>query len=73
MICAKTKQWGNSIGIVIPRDLVKDMDIKPDEEICIDITKKKTNVLKEMFGTAKRKRPTEEILKEIRKGESKYF
>jgi antitoxin component of MazEF toxin-antitoxin module len=73
MICCKTKQWGNSLGIIIPKEVVKELNIKPEEEICIDFTGKKTNVLKEMFGTAKFKRGTEDILKDIRKNESKYL
>lgn len=73
MICTKTKQWGNSVGIIIPKDVVRDMKIKPNEEICIDISKKKTNVLREMFGTSKFSKPTSQPLKEIRNGESKYL
>ena len=73
MICTKTKQWGNSIGIIIPKQLVREMNIKPEEEICIDITKKKTNVLKELFGALPSKKSAEDVLREARKNESKYY
>ena len=61
----KTKKWGNSIGIVIPIEAVKRLNIKPDEEIVIEIEKKE-NVLKEMFGSMKFKKSTKQILKEVR-------
>ena len=61
----KTKRWGNSIGIVIPIEAVKRLNIKPDEEIVIEIEKKE-NVLKEMFGSMKFKKSTKQILKEAR-------
>ncbi len=62
----KTKKWGSSIGIVIPREAVERLNIKPEEEIIIEI-EKKNNVLKELFGKAKFKKSTEQILKEVRK------
>jgi antitoxin component of MazEF toxin-antitoxin module len=74
MICAKTKQWGNSIGVIIPRDLVNELKIRPDEEICLEITSRKTNVLKELYGSLKFRKQTSQLLKEARQGmESKYF
>ncbi len=69
----KTKKWGSSIGVVIPSEAVERLNIKPDEEIVIEI-EKKNNVLKELFGAMKFKKPTEQILKEARKDlESKWL
>lgn len=65
-IQVKTKKWGNSIGIVIPSETVEKFNLKPKETILIEI-EKKDNVLKEMFGKLKFKKPTEQILKEVRK------
>ncbi len=48
---AKTKEWGNSLGIVIPKETVKRTHIKPNEEIIIEI--KERNILQETFGTIK--------------------
>ncbi len=61
-----TKKWGNSIGVVIPRSAIEASNIKPGEKITIEIQKKE-NPLKELFGALKFKKPTEEILKEVRK------
>ncbi|MBI4452349.1 AbrB/MazE/SpoVT family DNA-binding domain-containing protein, partial [Candidatus Woesearchaeota archaeon] len=60
---AKVRKWGRSFGVVIPKDKVKEEGIKENETIKLLITKK-TNVLKETFGTMKFKRSTQEILDE---------
>ena len=59
----KVRKWGRSFGVVIPKDKVKKEGIKENETIKLLITKK-TNVLKETFGTMKFKRSTQEILDE---------
>lgn len=68
MIAAKVKKWGNSLGVVLPKDELVKMDIKENQEVIIDISKKE-NPLKELFGFAKHKlkKPTEQIIKEARK------
>jgi antitoxin component of MazEF toxin-antitoxin module len=71
----KTKKWGNSIGIIIPREAVERFNIKPEERLVIDINKG-TNVLAEMFGKARfKKRSAKEMLSEFRKKnpESKWL
>ena len=71
-IQVKTKKWGNSIGIIIPSETVEKLNIKPEETIEVEVSKK-SNVLKELFGAMKFKKVTEKILKEIRKDlESKW-
>ncbi len=62
----KTKKWGNSIGIVIPSATAEKMNIKPKEDIIISI-EKKNNVLKEMFGKAKFKKPAKKMVEDLRK------
>lgn len=75
MIAAKTKQWGNSIGIVIPKAFAEEKGILPDEEVLVEIEKKsKKTVLQELFGALHFKKPTEQLIKESRKElESKYW
>lgn len=60
---AKIRKWGRSFGVVIPKDRVKEEGIKENETIKLLIAKK-TNVLKETFGTMKFKRSTQEMLDE---------
>ena len=69
----KTKQWGNSIGVVIPIETVERLSIKPEQKIIIEIEKKEP-ILKELFGAIQFKKPTSQILKEARKDlESKWL
>jgi len=74
MIILKTRRWGSSIGMVIPKKVAKELKIKENQDIIVDI-KPKENPLKELFGMGKGKttKSTEELLKEIRGRESKFF
>ena len=72
MIAAKTRKWGNSLGIIIPKDEVESLNLKEDQTVIVEITKKE-NPLKELFGSAKFKKPTKELLQELREKESKYI
>ena len=62
------RKWGNSIGIALPKDVVEKANIEPDKEIKVFIQDKRVNLSK-VFGTLKIKKPTQEILDEIRLGE----
>lgn len=35
------KEWGNSIGVIMPADLLKEMGLRKGDIIDIDIVKKK--------------------------------
>ena len=45
----KARKWGNSLGVVIPNEISKELNIKENEDIEI-ILLKNNNVLKETFG-----------------------
>lgn len=60
---AKVRKWGRSFGVVIPKEKIRNEGIRENETIKLLIAKK-TNVLKETFGTMKFKRTTQEILDE---------
>ncbi len=63
---AKAKEWGNSMGIIIPIDFVRMDNIKPDDEIIVEI--RKGNVLKETFGSLKEwKIDAQKLKDELRK------
>ena len=63
----KTRKWGSSIGVVLPKNVVDEIGIKPNEKITLDI--KKRHLAKEFFGLLKDwKRPTQEIKDEARAG-----
>ena len=66
-IQAKTKKWGSSIGIILPKALVDEVGIKPNEKIVIDV--KKVVRVKDVFGMFPEwKRSAQEIKDEARKG-----
>jgi len=72
-VTVKTKQWGNSVGIVIPSKVVRDLKVKPGEELDIGI-EKRSNVLKELFGTLRTKKTTKDLIEKTRAQlESKWF
>lgn len=60
---AKVRKWGRSFGVVIPKEKVREEKIKENETVRLLIGKK-TNVLREVFGTFKFKKSTEEMLRE---------
>lgn len=62
------KKWGNSIGAVFPKKVVKKEKLKAGQKAMVILRKVKTeNPLKKTFGIYKFSRPTEKILKEIDK------
>ena len=48
---AKTKEWGNSLGIIIPGNIVKELNLKPGDEIYIPKIEKRANVLRELYAS----------------------
>ena len=60
------------MGIILPRDVVREKHIKPEEEILLDIVEKRT-VLRELFGALKFKKPTRLLLAESRDALSSKF
>ena len=63
---AKVRRWGRSFGVVIPKEKVIEEGIKENETVKLLIGKK-SNVLKEIFGTMKFKKSTEKMMREIDK------
>ena len=66
MIAAKTRKWGNSLGIIIPHEEVKNLNLRENQTIIIEITKKE-NPLKELFGFGKGNEITKEDFLETRR------
>ena len=72
MIVAKTRKWGNSLGIVLPKEEVDRLRIKEDEEVVLELSKK-TNPLKELYNAGyKKKIGVTELKKMRREWESQY-
>lgn len=52
-IKARIKEWGNSLGVTIPKEIVIKEELKPNDEITITISKKQ--ILEDFFGRGKGK------------------
>ena len=67
----KLRAWGNSVGVVIPKEALKEENLSINDEVEVTI-RKKSNVLKDVFGTlkkfkAKSRKSTDRLLREIDK------
>ena len=66
-IKTKLKKWGNSIGIVIPKDIIKKRNLKPDQEVTVTIQDKPFTKGKDIWGTMKFTKSTEQLMREVDK------
>lgn len=69
MIECKTrlKKWGNSLGVVIPKDEIKKSGLRRDQAVRIIVTPEKTVKVKDIFGKLKTEKSTKRIMKEVDK------
>ena len=65
---AVTKKWGNSIGITIPSEVIKEEKIKPQDKIMVLVIKNYRKKLANIFGTLKLKKETQRVMEEIDEG-----
>lgn len=63
---SKIRKWGNSFGVLVPKDLIEKENFKLNEEVIVKLQKRKD--ISKVFGILKTKRATEELMKEIREG-----
>ena len=50
-----TKRWGNSLGLVIPKNIVEESHIQENEKVTVFIIKDSQKALEGTFGIAKGK------------------
>ena len=60
------KKWGNSIGILLPNEMVEKERLKVNERVLIEVVKKAD--LSKLFGSLKRKMPGQKFKDMVRKG-----
>ena len=63
----KTRRWGSSLGIIIPKKLVKEERLREGQEIRIDILSRKKTTGADIFGKLKFKKPIQILLDETDK------
>ncbi|MFH1916303.1 MAG: AbrB/MazE/SpoVT family DNA-binding domain-containing protein [Nanoarchaeota archaeon] len=61
-----TRKWGNSVGIVLPKELVDDQKIRPNQKLTISVMKKAN--FSHLFGTLPRLMTGQEAKDLARKG-----
>ncbi len=64
---ATAKKWGNSIGLVIPSEVVRKEGIRPGDAVEIDV-RKRIPALEELAGTVKLRHNLQDLLREMERG-----
>ena len=71
---ARLRNWGNSLGVVVPKEEAIKQKLQPDQEVNVMITPSKTLKVKDIYGKLKFKKSTDQIMKEIDEDlDSKFF
>ena len=71
MFVCKTKKWGNSIGLLIPKQEAARLNLQENRQVVVDIIEKE-NPFKELFDFGRHKKITrQEFLKTRKLLESK--
>ena len=60
------KRWGNSMGVVLPKEMVEKEELKENQRVLIEVIKEAD--LTDIFGTLKRKMSGQEFKNMVRKG-----
>ena len=63
----KLRKWGNSIGLIIPKEDVKKEGLRDDDIVRAIIVPKRIMKVKDIFGKLKFEKSTEQIMKEVDK------
>lgn len=72
-ITTKVRQWGNSLGVVLPKEIVDSKKIKDGSEVIITIEPINRTTVGEVFDFVKKhklsrpKRSTQEIMNKLDK------
>ncbi len=64
MVC-KTRKWGNSLGLLIPKQEAENMKLQEGQTVVVEIVKAE-NPLKELFGFGRNNKITRKEFIETR-------
>ncbi|HIG98840.1 TPA: AbrB/MazE/SpoVT family DNA-binding domain-containing protein [Candidatus Woesearchaeota archaeon] len=62
------KQWGNSLGITIPKEVVDKEHLSTGKTVRVLVVADRQNELRKVFGSLKLKMPTQKAMEEIDRG-----
>ncbi len=65
-VLAQVRKWGRSLGVVIPQDATRKEGLKEGSKVKLVISKP-GNPFRESFGALRMKKPTKQLLREIRR------
>ncbi|MEK6964339.1 MAG: AbrB/MazE/SpoVT family DNA-binding domain-containing protein [Nanoarchaeota archaeon] len=60
------RKWGNSCGVVLPKEFLREKKIKPNDKILLELIKPAD--LSDVFGTLKTKMSGQKFKDLVRKG-----
>jgi len=60
------RKWGNSFGVVFPKDLVKEKNFRTNERVLVEVVKEAD--LRKAFGTLKARTEGQRFKDMVRKG-----
>ena len=63
---ARVRKWGNSMGIVFPKEFVEENDLKINQKVLVSVVKEAD--LSGIYGTLKPKRTAQEFKDLAREG-----
>ena len=74
IVACQAKKRGNSLGVIISRDVAREEGIRAGDEIVVEIKKQKSKtILEELAGSLPFKKPVRQLIGESREGvESKH-
>jgi len=59
------KKWGNSVGLVVPKEALERESLQPNQKVRAIITPIKTLRVKDVFGKQRLNKPVHEIMAQI--------
>ena len=65
-VVANVRKWGNSIGIVLPKELVRDQHLKENDRVIVEVAKEAD--LTKLFGSLKSKMSGQRFKDRVREG-----
>jgi len=66
-VLTKAKKWGNSIGLVIPAEVVHQERIRPGDAVEL-VVRRRIPRLEELGGTLRLRHKLEDLLREMEEG-----
>ena len=67
-IITRIKKWGNSFGVILPKHIIREENLKVNTEVMITLQNRRNTKVKDIFGIlGTRRLDTEKLLKEVDK------